>query len=87
MKTIFKRTSTHLLIATLAAGMGVHLSSHAQSAPADTSSVVITGQITANIRAKHQQQLHGAIRQNPNHDQPWRDQCHHCHHHQFSLRL
>ena len=51
MKTIFKRTSTHLLIATLAAGMGVHLSSQAQSAPADTASVVITGQITANTCA------------------------------------
>jgi len=51
MKTIFKRTSTHLLIATLAAGMGVHLSSHAQSATTDTSSVVITGQITANTCA------------------------------------
>jgi len=47
MKTIFKRTSTHLLIATLAAGMGVHLASLAQSTPADTGQVVITGSISA----------------------------------------
>jgi len=49
MKTIFKRTSTHLLIATLAAGMGVHLSSHAQSATTDTSSVVNPGVVSATI--------------------------------------
>ena len=51
MKTIFKRTSTHLLIATLAAGMGVHLASLAQSTPADTGQVVITGSISASTCA------------------------------------
>jgi hypothetical protein len=45
MKTIFKRTQTNLLIASMAAGLGVHLSSQAQTTDAGT--LVITGQITA----------------------------------------
>jgi hypothetical protein len=44
MKTIFKRTQTNLLIASMAAGLGVHLASQAQTADATLS---ITGQITA----------------------------------------
>jgi hypothetical protein len=44
MKTIFKRTHTNLLIASMAASLGMHLAAQAQTADA---TVIVSGQITA----------------------------------------